>query len=70
MVLIVGVVVNSSLVVALTLEQLRDDIEASLEVPLAISGRSVRAWETSLQLVGEWPMVDPALRESSSCGEV
>ena len=64
MVLVVGVVVDCNLGVALTLQELRDDVEALLEVALTVSRRMVRAGKAGFQLGRVGLVVGPALREA------
>ena len=64
MVLIVGVVVDRNLRVALALQELRDNVEALLEVALTISRRMVRAGKAGFQLGSVGLVVGPALGEA------
>jgi hypothetical protein len=59
-VLVVGVVVDGGLAVSLTIEELRNDIEALLEVTFAVRRGMIRAGQTSRHRASVWLVVRPA----------
>ena len=70
MILVVRVVVDGDLLVSLTLEKLRNNIETLFQVALAVGGWVVCARKPGLELVGVRDIVSPAARPSSCSGEV
>ena len=70
MVFVVGVVVDRDLAVALRRKHLLDNVEALLQVALAIRGRVIGAWQTSLEHVSVRLVVRPATRPAGTGAEV
>ena len=70
MILIVVIVINGSLVVTLSLEELTYKVGGLLEVALAICRRMIRTREPSFELGGVWSVIRPATGPASCSGEI